>query len=148
MLGRLARWLRVSGLDVEYQNPITHHDFIIKAKEEGRRILTRSSHILKEHKDAPVDILITANYLKDQLRQFYTYYNDIDPWCKVFSRCLECNVLLKRCDKSECSGGVPDRILKNFDEFYVCPKCNKIYWPGSHVERMKSFLKDVLQGIR
>lgn len=39
---------------------------------------------------------------------------------------------------------IPDAILEKMDYFYVCEDCGKVYWDGSHMERV---LTGRLQGI-
>lgn len=48
MLGRLARWLRLIGFDVLYFKDIEDSALIKIAREQGRTILTRDSHFLKQ----------------------------------------------------------------------------------------------------
>ncbi|MGC8809613.1 MAG: Mut7-C RNAse domain-containing protein, partial [bacterium] len=60
----------------------------------------------------------------------------------IFSRCLLCNELLKQLPKEEAEGKVPDFIFRLYDAFHSCPRCQRIYWPGTHWEKMK---KEVAQ---
>ena len=30
----------------------------------------------------------------------------------------------------------PEKVFKNKDKFWFCTNCNKIYWKGSHYEKM------------
>ncbi|MEM3022817.1 MAG: DUF5615 family PIN-like protein, partial [Candidatus Bathyarchaeia archaeon] len=41
MLGRLSRWLRIIGYDVEYVRNAADEELLKRAEEEGRTVLTR-----------------------------------------------------------------------------------------------------------
>jgi len=64
-----------------------------------------------------------------------------------FHRCTACNGILEPIDKES----VSDRLLPNtaqyYDEFRICPSCGKIYWKGSHYQRMKRLIDSVLHEV-
>ncbi len=79
-----------------------------------------------------------------QLKDVITHYNlqkDIRP----FSRCIECNCLLKSVKKESIRDNVPYFTFKNFDEFAQCPNCERVYWKGSHYKRMLQEIEDILR---
>ncbi|XP_033222411.1 exonuclease mut-7 homolog isoform X2 [Belonocnema kinseyi] len=40
---------------------------------------------------------------------------------------------------------VPPKVLRNVNCFYICERCGKVYWDGSHMERaLNGVLKDVI----
>lgn len=39
---------------------------------------------------------------------------------------------------------VPEGVLKKVDLFYVCQKCGKVFWEGSHFARVKEQFAHVL----
>jgi len=43
----------------------------------------------------------------------------------------------------EIAANVPPRVRENNELFYYCPNCEKIYWEGSHTERMRAVIEDV-----
>ena len=51
----------------------------------------------------------------------------------------ECNEKLQIIDKEFVLNQVPEGIINNFDDFWKCPKCNKIFWEGTHIERLQKF---------
>lgn len=59
---------------------------------------------------------------------------------RPFTLCLCCNVALETIPKSLVVGRVPERVLALYSEFTRCSACGRIYWPGTHYERMKSVL--------
>jgi uncharacterized protein with PIN domain len=65
-----------------------------------------------------------------------------DRW---LSRCLECNApLLPRRREELATGAVPDHVLATQERFTACPACGRIYWPGTHADRMLERLARLL----
>jgi uncharacterized protein with PIN domain len=60
-----------------------------------------------------------------------------------FTRCVKCNSPLEPCSRDKAAVVVPRFILSTQEEFVSCPSCLRIYWQGSHWERMK----DVMDAI-
>jgi len=60
-----------------------------------------------------------------------------------FRRCLRCNDLLRPALKQDVESRLPPRTKELFNEFYVCPACGRIYWKGSHYERMQGLVDSV-----
>jgi uncharacterized protein len=65
---------------------------------------------------------------------------------ELFSRCLLCNEELQPVAKGEVEGRVPDFIYRGYDSFHLCPRCRRIYWPGTHLEKMKREVGRILPG--
>ncbi|MDH5717635.1 MAG: Mut7-C RNAse domain-containing protein [Spirochaetia bacterium] len=60
---------------------------------------------------------------------------------KPFTRCLLCNNLLESVDKNKIRHRLEDNTRKYYSEFYICKTCDKIYWKGSHYERMNTLIE-------
>lgn len=73
MLGKLARWLRVSGHDVTYERYIDDGHLIRQARDEGRIILTRDTHLIERLQKSEY-LFIHYDHLKDQLQEFYEHF--------------------------------------------------------------------------
>ena len=58
-----------------------------------------------------------------------------------FTRCLECNGLIHEVPKADVLDVLPPNTRKFFNEFYQCENCRKVYWKGSHFERMQQFIE-------
>jgi uncharacterized protein with PIN domain len=63
---------------------------------------------------------------------------------RPFSRCLECNTLLTPADEETVRRVVDANIRTRFDEFRQCAGCGRVYWRGTHYDR----LLDVLERTR
>jgi uncharacterized protein len=130
MLGRLSKWLRILGFDAAFprSKPSAGRLFVT-----ARRSVTYAGAISVSGQD-PLE----------QLRQVLEQAG-IRPDPKLFlSRCLVCNVPVREVQRENAVGKVPDRILEKMEIFHECPACGRIYWEGSHAERIKTRLEAIL----
>jgi uncharacterized protein with PIN domain len=139
MLGRLTRWLRVLGYDTVYAPDVDDAELLRRARAQDRVLLT-ADHALAARRGART-LLVQAQDLAGQLRQVRAALGP--PPGDEFSRCVACNGELMQVDKSTLADCVPPYVLATQDEFYRCPDCGRIYWPGTHVERMRGMLDDL-----
>jgi len=144
MLGSLARWLRICGIDVFYDAKIDRSGLFRIAREEGRTILTKAGNF-KELKEIPPYIMIEGDDLDAQLRQIKKAFPSIDFLSNSFSRCIDCNELLVEIDKKSAKDEIPPKAYEIAGKFYRCPACKKLFWPGTHVHRMKSRLEQIFK---
>ncbi len=142
MLGKLAKWLRLAGLDVMYDNVIDDDVLINKGLLENRVILTRDRNIIKR-KAVKHCLLIKSDHLEEQIKQFLENFK-IDSLDKAFSRCIRCNTLLTDVQKEALTEKVPTYVWDTNDNFKRCNSCNRIYWAGTHRENAERFLKKVI----
>jgi len=143
MLGKLARWLRIMGFDTLYFSSISDPELIKRAKEEKRIILTMDARLaLTLKKDKCVFLSHSDPY--QQLKYLVKEFN-LDPWSNLFSRCVYCNELVEKIkDKSEIKNKVPLHSFNSNSSFYRCPVCGRIYWEGSHHQKIKTIIKSLV----
>lgn len=135
MLGKLARWLRMIGVDVYYQNQIKDEKLIQIARNENRIILTRDTRLIKNLE--PVEYLfIHDDYLDEQFSECLKRFPGIKNEERPLSRCVECNTPLKEIDKESVKGRVWPFVYQTQDNFTECEKCKKIYWRATHVNKI------------
>lgn len=142
-LGKLARKLRILGFDALYWRGGNLGGAMEAARSEGRVLLTRSRKVKGKAEDLEV-IVIEANDSKDQLREIVQKLSLEAGKEKFFCRCLLCNEELRPLDREEAEGRVPDFILRVYKVFHSCPRCRRVYWPGTHYERMKTEMDGVI----
>ncbi len=133
MLGRLARWLRLQGYDTAYDNRADDLQLAHRARAEGRVLLTRD-HELAARRGLRT-LLIESEVLEEQLRQVRETLGP--PPEPALLRCSVCNAVLEPVDDAQVADCVPPYVLRSHKEFKRCPGCGRVYWAGSHVERMK-----------
>ncbi len=142
MLGKLAKQLRMLGYDTLYYRGEGIYPLIRLGRQEGRVILTRNTKLIPRR---PEDMIlrITEDQPQLQLKELIQKGNIEMDEGKVFSRCLLCNALLDPISRKEVEGKVPDFIFHHQEEFFRCPQCQRIYWPGSHQENMQKRIKEL-----
>lgn len=139
-LGRLAKWLRIMGYDALYWRG-DREGLLRRAQEEGRVILTRTKEILRRAEGMCRVYEVKGDRVEVQLRGLIRDLGlRVRPEA-AFGRCLLCNRGLKEVRPNEVIGRVPDYVYRTQGRFWECPSCSRVYWPGTHYERM-------LEGLR
>lgn len=140
-LGTLAKYLRMLGFDTLYENDYEDREIVETAMKEKRIILTRDRGILKRS-SVEYGYLIRSFNPRKQLHEVlkrYMLYRQISP----LTRCLMCNGRIVPISKKEIMNNIPKKSREAFDEFYICEKCHRVYWKGSHYERFKEIIEEV-----
>ena len=138
-LGTLARWLRLLGLDASYQRECDDAQLAAISARERRILLTRDVGLLKR------SAVTRGHWVRatDPLRQIeeviraFSLQKDLQP----FSRCTACNGVLRPAQRAEIAGRVPPRVHARFRRFVQCPRCDRIYWRGSHYARLEALAR-------
>lgn len=79
---------------------------------------------------------IKHNHIEEQIRGLINE-GIISKPDSLFKRCTECNELLEDISREFVHGKVPDYARETQENFQQCPHCKKIFWPGTHYEKMK-----------
>ena len=140
-LGRLAKYLRMLGFDALYKNNYTRSDIINIADKEKRTILTRDMNFLKM-KSVTRGYAIRSPYPDKQTREVIGHFN-LHYLIKPFSRCMLCNGQIEPIAKDDISDTLEELTRRYYDTFYHCTICGKIYWEGSHFERMRKMIPEL-----
>ncbi len=142
MLGKLARWMRALGYDVEYEKEIDDSVLVERAVREGRMILTRDTLLIKRRRIKGSYIFIESDSIGGQLRQLSAIYGV--AFDRFLTRCLRCNSVLEEALKSGLEDKVPPYVYNTQEKFMRCPSCGRIYWAGTHREKMLRDLSGLL----
>lgn len=134
-LGGLVNLMRMLGLDVFYNNNYTDKEIIEISKNENRIILTRDIGILKR-KQVRYGHYVMETEPEKQLKELLRIFN-LKKYFKPFSRCLKCGTKLKRISRAKVFERLKNFKFKKRMQFYYCVHCDKIYWEGSHYDKMK-----------
>ena len=139
MLGKLAKYLRLADYDVLYPPPRLDRDKHRIAIDQKRILLTRSTALIRNH-PGPQYLLIASGGFREQLQQVIRHFNlHLDPQ-QFFQRCLICNAPVEKISKERVRDRVPPKSYAAYDQFCECPHCRRIYWRGSHTDRMMEAL--------
>ncbi|QCR22667.1 Mut7-C RNAse domain-containing protein [Pontibacter sp. SGAir0037] len=140
-LGTLAKNLRLLGFDTLYQNTYSDREIATIAEAENRIVLTRDVGLLKQ-KSVKCGYWLRSQHLQEQLEEVMQYYH-LKNYLKPLTRCLACNGLLKEAAKEEVLAQLPPKTKIYFHEFYRCLDCHRVYWKGSHYERMEVYIRQL-----
>jgi uncharacterized protein with PIN domain len=143
-LGKLAKALRMLGFDTFYKNDLNDKTIAELAISEERIVLTRDVNLLKI-KTIKWGYWLRSQFLEEQLKEVTEYFK-LGEYFSPFTRCLECNGLIKEVPKQTVLAILPPNTRRYFDEFYQCQQCGKVFWKGSHYERMEKFIQQFQAG--
>jgi uncharacterized protein with PIN domain len=141
MLGNLAKKLRVLGYDSKYFSSIEDDKLILIAKNEKRIILTKDEQLTKNAaKQDIVFVLIRGSDESEQIMQINAKIK-LDRFVvdTNSSRCIVCNGSLQPVEKYRIIGKIPEGILEREKKFWMCYSCKKIYWEGTHFQKLQEF---------
>jgi uncharacterized protein with PIN domain len=134
-LGKLARSLRMLGFDSLYSSEMDDLEIIEISLHESRIILTRDQNLLK-HKTVTHGYWVRSTDPSKQLSEVIKRF-DLISKILPFNRCMDCNGNLKAVGKNKILKNLPASTVRYYSEFYQCKSCQKIYWPGSHFQKMQ-----------
>ncbi len=149
-VGKLAKWLRIMGYDSLFFNQKDDGRMIGIALREGRTILTRDTQIMERRlvtSGRLKALLIKKDDPKAQLEEVVEKLN-LDYHRKPFSVCLECNQPLVPRSREEVRDLVPPYVFKTQEQYMQCPACQRVYWQGTHWQRMSRELEELAGGKR
>jgi uncharacterized protein with PIN domain len=136
-LGRLARYLRMLGFDAAFDPALDDPELMRRAAREGRRLLSRDRALVAA---AGPELAYSVRAVPpvEQLGEVVDAFA-LRSCAQPLTRCLACNAPLRRIAKALVEERVPRGVAEQHDEFWACSGCGKVYWRGSHFDRMKSF---------
>lgn len=134
MLGRLARLMRFAGYDVEYDSG-AKDDFLLR-RTRSRILLSRDGALVRRARPERAYFVENTGAQKqlEEIRQAF-------PNRTSKPRCLVCNHAIRRIRKDRIRHLIPAFVYENKREFFRCGGCARIYWKGSHFERLTRMIK-------
>jgi len=139
MVGRLARYLRLAGLDAAYTNRAEDEWLLAQARRSGRVLITRDRPLLARCKKERVRAFDPGSDVpRDQLarvREAFRMEAEHSP------RCMDCDAPVLEVERREALGKVPPYTYLTHERFSACPCCGKLTWEGSHLARFQAMLK-------
>lgn len=138
MLGSLARWLRFMGYDTAYPKPAPDRELVALARKEERILITRDKELAAR---VPGAMQVRSDDLEEQIREVAAGLplRLVDP----LSRCSLCNTVLEPVAVDEVEDFVPEGVRSRHQEFWRCTSCGRVYWQGSHWDKMVERLNNL-----
>jgi uncharacterized protein with PIN domain len=141
-LGRLATYLRMLGIDALYRNDYTDPELAQISSTTNRVLLTRDRELLMRS-NVTYGYYVRNTDPKRQLSELVTRYN-LAGQASPFQRCLVCNGLLMPVAKEAILEQLPALVREHHQLFWRCDSCGRLYWEGTHFQRMRAFINEVL----
>jgi uncharacterized protein with PIN domain len=141
MLGGLARWLRAAGYDASWQSDIDDWELVRQAIRDKSVLLSSDTGIFKIGivRDGEVPALLIPAGLKTYEQLHFVLENlrleVLEP------RCMSCGGALVEVAKEQVRDQVPPRTYDWLDHFFQCQRCQRVYWQGTHWQRIQKQLE-------
>jgi uncharacterized protein with PIN domain len=141
-LGGLAHLLRMTGFDTLYDNAFRDEQIERIAATEGRIVLTRDRELLKR-RAITHGCYVRTLHSAEQIRELFDRL-DLARSAHPFTLCLHCNAPLVAVAKAEIVDRLPPSVRERYERFSTCTSCRRVFWEGSHWQRMRAMVDDLL----
>lgn len=142
-LGGLARWLRAGGYDARYWPGVADDALLCEAIGSNAIMLTTDSRLMLRGTidQGIVAALLVPNTI-DKRSQFRFVAQTLELPLRA-ARCMACGGRLVPIEKDSVRDRIPPRTYPWRDEYFLCDRCQKLYWEGTHWERIRGSLENV-----
>jgi hypothetical protein len=148
MLKRTMKWLRIFGIDTEHAEGRDDTQLLAIAEKENRVLVTKDAELLERCEKRKLKChFLKSGKLEDQLAELQDTLGLVFPFPQK-TRCPACNADLVIVSGSDVlSFGIPSlvesSVLERHNKFWLCKKCNKAYWEGSHWRNIMRIFENV-----
>ena len=144
MLGDVARWLRMLGYDTTFARNVPDKLVIEIAKKENRILLTNDVVLYtKARKEGIRAVLVEGADITEKLISIGRKLRITFKFNVERPRCPRCNNTLSIIPKEYLKNRISSELLRKYPIFWICTKCNKIYWQGKHWSTINEILSRV-----
>lgn len=137
-LGRLAGYLRLLGFDCRYRNDMHDAELAACSAEESRVLLTRDRRLLMR-RCITLGHYVRADAPRRQLEEICAAF-DLHDHFAPFTRCSHCNGRLVAVPKTQVLHRLEPLTRRHVTHFLRCRDCDRLYWHGSHLPRMRELV--------
>jgi uncharacterized protein len=144
-LAGLARWLRGAGYEAHVVRAEEPGQALAEAGSRGWILLTTDSRAvalrLARAPDAP---LLWLPSDRTRLEQLADVLAEMSLPVRE-PRCMDCSGTLEGVAKDSVRDRIPPRTALWKDEYFLCGWCGKLYWRGTHWERIAARLRTLTE---
>ena len=144
-LGKLARYLRLLGFDTLYDNDCDDATLAATAGSGDKRILLTRDHGLLMRKQVTHGYFVRNVKPEAQVREVLARFQ-LQRDARPFTRCTQCNTPVSSVEKEKVLERLPPAVARRFDPYWYCEGCQRVYWQGSHYDRMQRLVDSLLDG--
>jgi uncharacterized protein with PIN domain len=149
MLGKLTRWLRMLGHDVEYSNNIADTELLALAKKENRVLLTKDLELYQRAIARGIDAFYLEGKTEaERLAELAKRYSLPLVVEMEKSFCPRCNTKLNAASKEQIKNDVEKNTYLYYDKFWKCPNCGHVYWQGAHWQQINKTLREANEKLK
>ncbi len=135
-LGGLARWLRAAGYEATWTAGIDDGRLVDEARAQRAVLLTGDVGIMRRRlvrSGAARAVWVPSSL--PVLDQLAMVVRELRLALRT-PRCMACGGALVAVDKAAVAARIPPRTARWKDEYFVCGACGKLFWRGTHWERI------------
>lgn len=110
-------------------------------------LLTRDNALSKSRLLKKV-LLIQSENIKDQIKEVISSIPISFDLLSLKPRCSVCNGETESIMKEKLKGEIPDYVAFSNQKFVICKSCGKIYWHGTHKNRIDKIKKEILKKLK
>lgn len=146
MLGKLATWLRLTGHDAMFSTKMHDDEFLQIAIDTGRVLLTSDEELYHRAVDAGAETMLVRGSVDEEVASVFLRYGikpKIDP---SESRCTKCNGSLthvRKEEKEQIRGLVPDQTFNHYSEFWLCRYCKSVFYQGGYWINIQKYMERI-----
>jgi hypothetical protein len=143
-LGKLASWLRLLGFDAAYSSDDPGDEVLARRASEEKRVLLTGDRQLLMRSGVMHGYLLRSRDPVVQTGEVLERYG-LRELAEPFTRCLACNGPLVETTRARIDADAPPLVRKRYGldpKWYrVCADCGRLYWWGTHSDRMAGMLE-------
>ena len=141
-LGGLARWLRAAGYEACAAPAVAGHRLPDEALRRGLVLLTTDTEVLERRivGDGSLRVVWLPSALTTREKLALVLRDLGLPL--VEPRCMACGGVLVARSKQTVRPRIPPRTALWQDEYFVCAACDRLFWRGTHWERIVPALRE------
>jgi uncharacterized protein with PIN domain len=125
-----------------YDNAYRDDEIERIAAAERRIVLTRDRELLKR-RTITHGCYVRALRSSEQIRELFDRL-DLARNARPFTLCLHCNVPLVAVAKADVEAVLPPNVRERYERFSTCNVCKRVFWEGSHWQRMRTMVDELL----
>jgi len=137
----LARWLRAAGYEARLAPGVPGHRLPDEALRRGLVLLTTEAEVLDRRIVADGSLVVvwvpSALTMAEQLHQAAVELG----LTRREPRCMACGGGLVPTAKEAVRSRIPPRTALWQDDYFVCAECDRLFWRGTHWERIAATLR-------
>jgi uncharacterized protein with PIN domain len=144
-LGGLTKWLRFCGFDSTLVRLAPDQPQSWPPPRPQIHILTRQ--VFCKRLKRPDLLVLEGGEPEAQLEEVIRRLHISPCHFNLLSRCSHCNDPLVPLDRDLVQGRVTEHVFHYHRQFSECPRCHRVYWPGSHIRGITKTLREKLEKL-